>query len=136
MLRCRGLRAEVIRRIENTKQFGTVSDIACMNVDKKPATGRSQGLSLSLSLSLSRARSLSLSFFLSLSFKQLLATTLLAADSYGDFAVGGYGGVSWLGRQEQAEQRPVLTQQARHTLPLPLISSCKVERSSWRAGAA
>ena len=71
--------------------------------------------------------SLSLSLSLCLSLSQAVAgDNTTPADSCGDFAVGGYGGVSLLRRQEQAEQRPVLTPQARHTLEeLPLsLSVC------------
>lgn len=72
------LSAEVVRGVENNKQFGTISDIACINVNSRLRKERASG-----------------------------ATTLPAADSCGDFAVGGYGGVGWLRHHGQGDQQPL-----------------------------
>lgn len=69
------LRAEVIRRVENTKDVGTVSDIASMSP---------------IDVWLPEAKSTS--------------ETVQLADSCGNFVVAGYGGVSCFRPQEPGEQ--------------------------------
>lgn len=87
------LRAEVVRTLKNSKQFGTVSDVAfgSFTLTNEPNVGAAESP----------------------------VKTLQKTDSCGEFAFGGYGGVKWLGHQDQekySSSPPVLEIGATATL--------------------